>query len=189
MQESRQEFISRNRAPRVHITYKPSVSEPEVEIPFVMGVLADLSGKPSEPLPTVKDRDFKEVDADTFEKFLKSTKPRAAFSVPNVLTDEGGNIGVELEFTKMDDFLPDAVAQNVKPLKHIFEARKRIDNLLTWIDGKDKAEALFEKLFARDEEGNLVNKSLIEALASQESPSDDADSDSGGSEEGGAAES
>ena len=110
MAQSSQKFIARNRAPRVQIEYDVEVygSEKKVQLPFVMGVLADLSGSPAEPLPPVGDRKLLEIDVDNFDERLKSMKPRVAFQVANTLTGEG-NLNVDLTFTSMDDFSPAAI--------------------------------------------------------------------------------
>ena len=110
--ESSQKFIARNRAPRVQIEYDVESygSQKKIQLPFVMGVLADLSGKPAEPLAPVADRKFLDIDVDNFDSRLKAMKPRVAFQVPNTLTGEG-NMSVELTFESMDDFSPAAVAQ------------------------------------------------------------------------------
>ena len=155
--ESGQKFIRRNRPPRVHITYEnPANAEEKVEIPFVMGVMADLSGKPAEALPAVADRKFLEIDVDNFDDRLKSCKPRVAFAVPNTLTGEG-NINVEMSFDSMDDFSPAAVARKVDALNKLLQARTELANLLTYMDGKDKAEELVGKL--------LNNPDLMKSLA------------------------
>jgi type VI secretion system protein ImpB len=124
---SSQKFIARNRAPRVQIEYDVELygSEKKVQLPFVMGVLADLSGKPAEALPDVADRKFLSIDVDNFDDRLKAMKPRAAFQVPNTLTGEG-NINVELTFESMDDFSPAAVARKVEPLRRLLEARMQL---------------------------------------------------------------
>ena len=116
--ESSQKFIARNRAPRVQIEYDVELygAEKKVQLPFVMGVLADLSGKPAEALPAVADRKMLEIDVDNFDDRLKSMKPRVAFQVPNTLTGEG-NLNVELTFESMDDFSPAAVARKVDSLE------------------------------------------------------------------------
>ena len=123
---SSQKFIARNRAPRVQIEYDVEVygAEKTVQLPFVMGVLADLSGKPEESLPPVSDRDVVEIDVDNFDDRLKSMKPRVAFSVPNTLTGEG-NMNVDISFESMDDFSPAAVARNVDSLSQLLQARTR----------------------------------------------------------------
>jgi len=155
---SSQKFIARNRAPRVQIEYDVEVygAEKKVELPFVMGVMADLSGKPAEALPAVADRKFLEIDVDNFDDRLKSCKPRVAFAVPNTLTGEG-NINVEMSFDSMDDFSPAAVARKVDALNKLLQARTELANLLTYMDGKDKAEELVGKL--------LNNPDLMKSLA------------------------
>ena len=155
---SSQKFNARNRAPRVQIEYDVEVygAEKKVELPFVMGVMADLSGKPAEALPAVADRKFLEIDVDNFDDRLKSCKPRVAFAVPNTLTGEG-NINVEMSFDSMDDFSPAAVARKVDALNKLLQARTELANLLTYMDGKDKAEELVGKL--------LNNPDLMKSLA------------------------
>lgn len=141
--ESSQKFIARNRAPRVQIEYDVELygAEKKIQLPFVMGVMADLSGKPEEPLAAVADRKMLEIDVDNFDDRLKSMKPRAAFHVPNTLSGEG-NLSVDLTFESMDDFSPAAVAQKVEPLKKLLDARTQLSNLLTYMDGKTGAEQL-----------------------------------------------
>lgn len=143
MSESSQKFIGRNRPPRVQIEYDVEVygAEKKVQLPFVMGVMSDLSGKPSEPLPPVADRKFLPVDVDNFNDRMKSMKPRASFPVKNTLTGEG-NLMVDLTFESMDDFSPDRVAERVEPLARLLEARTQLANLLTYMDGKTGAEEL-----------------------------------------------
>ena len=143
---SAQKFIARNRAPRVQIEYDVELygAEKKVQLPFVMGVLADLSGKPAEPLAPVAERKAMEIDVDNFDDRLKSMKPRAAFQVPNTLTGEG-NMSVDLTFESMDDFSPAAIARKVDSLGKLLQAREQLSNLLTYMDGKDGAEALLAK--------------------------------------------
>ncbi len=145
--QSGQKFVARNRAPRVQIEYDVEVygSEKKVQLPFVMGVLADLSGKPAEALPGLADRKFLEVDVDNFDNRLKSMKPRVAFNVPNTLTGEG-NVSVDVTFESMDDFSPDAIAEKVEPLKKLLDVRNELSNLITYMDGKSGAEELIAKL-------------------------------------------
>lgn len=144
---SSQKFIARNRAPRVQIEYDVELygAEKTVQLPFVMGVMADLSGKSEEPLPAVADRKYLEVDVDNFDDRMKSLKPRAAFTVPNTLTGEG-NLAVEMNFESMDDFSPAAIAKKVEPLKKLLEARTQLANLSTYMDGKTGAEDLMTKI-------------------------------------------
>ena len=147
--ESSTKFIERNRAPRVHIEYELFVdgAQKKVELPFVMGVMADLSGKSAEPLPPVAERKFREVDMDNFDKFMKDVKPRVNFAVPNALSDnEGERLNIDITFDKMDDFSPEAIARKVEPLRKLLEARTQLSNLLTYMDGRAQAENLIEQL-------------------------------------------
>ncbi len=154
-----QKFIARNRAPRVQIEYDVEVygSEKKIQLPFVMGVMADLSGKPAEALPPVADRKMLEIDVDNFDARMKSMKPRVAFNVENTLTGDG-NLAVDLTFESMDDFSPAAVARKVDALNKLLEARTQLSNLLTYMDGKTGAEQLLNKV--------LADPTLMQALAS-----------------------
>ena len=146
---SSQKFIARNRAPRVQIEYDVELygAQKKVQLPFVMGVMSDLSGKPEEPLPPVSDRKFLEVDVDNFDARMKSMKPRVAFQVENTLTGEG-NLPVDITFESMDDFSPAAVARKVDGLNKLLEARTQLANLITYMDGKTGAEELIAKVLA-----------------------------------------
>ena len=160
--DSGQKFIKRNRPPRVQISYEdPSDAEKIVELPFVMGVMADLSGKPADPLAPVDERKFLEIDVDNFDDRLKACKPRVAFQVPNTLTGEG-NISVDLSFDSMDDFSPAAVAKKVDALNKLLTARNELANLLTFMDGKSGAEELLGKL--------LADPALLKTLAANPKP-------------------
>ena len=164
--ESSQKFIARNRAPRVQIEYDVEIygSEKKVQLPFVMGVLADLSGKPAEALPAVADRKFLEIDVDNFDNRMKGIKPRVAFQVPNTLTGEG-NLNVELTFDSMEDFTPAAVARKVDALNKLLETRQQLSNLITYMDGKSGAEELVSKL--------LQDPALLQTLAASKKPQDE----------------
>jgi len=164
---SSQKFIARNRAPRVQIEYDVELegAEKKVELPFVMGVMADLSGKPSEALPSVADRKFLEIDVDNFDERLKACKPRVAFQIPNTLTGKD-NLNVEMTFESMDDFSPAAVARKVGALNQLLQARTQLANLLTYMDGRDKAEELIAKVLADPE----LMKSLAAAPKPAENP-------------------
>ena len=166
---SSQKFIARNRAPRVQIEYDVELygSEKKVELPFIMGVMADLSGKPVEPLPPVDERKFLEVDVDNFDDRMRACMPRVAFQVPNSLTGEG-NLSVELTFESMDDFSPAAVARKVDALNKLLTARTQLSNLLTYMDGKSGAEGLVSKL--------LSDETLMSALAASPKPETEAES-------------
>jgi len=160
---SSQKFIARNRAPRVQIEYDVELygAEKKIQLPFVMGVLADLTGKPAAPLQPVDERKFLDIDVDNFDSRMKALKPRAAFSVPNTLTGEG-NINVELTFESMDDFSPAAVAGKVDALNKLLTARQQLSNLITYMDGKGGAEELVGKL--------LQDPALLQALATTKNP-------------------
>ncbi|MBV9889352.1 MAG: type VI secretion system contractile sheath small subunit, partial [Rhizobacter sp.] len=147
MATSSQKFIARNRAPRVQIEYDVELygAEKKVQLPFVMGVLSDLSGKPSEPLPAVAERKFLEIDVDNFDARMKAMKPRVAFTVPNTLTGEG-NLAVDITFENMDDFSPARIAEKVDGLRQLLEARQQLANLITYMDGKTGAEVLIAKV-------------------------------------------
>jgi type VI secretion system protein ImpB len=165
MATSSQKFIARNRAPRVQIEYDVELygAEKKIQLPFVMGVLSDLSGKPSEPLPPVADRKFLSIDVDNFDARMKSMKPRVAFQVPNTLTGEG-NLSVDITFDSMDDFSPAAVARKVEGLRQLLEAREQLANLLTYMDGKTGAEALIAEVI----KDPALLKSLAEARKTPE---------------------
>lgn len=140
---SSQKFIARNRAPRVQIEYDVEIygSEKKVELPFVMGVLADLSGKPVEPLPAIGERRFVNIDIDNFDERMKAMKPRVAFLVPNTLTNEG-QLPIDITFESIDDFSPAVIAKKVDALAQLLEARTQLANLQTYMDGKSSAESL-----------------------------------------------
>lgn len=164
---SSQKFIARNRAPRVQIEYDVELygAQKKVQLPFVMGVLSDLSGNPAEPLPEVSERKFLEIDVDNFDDRLKAMKPRVAFQVPNTLTGEG-NLSVDISFESMDDFSPAAIARKVGALDELLKARQQLANLVTYMDGKSGAEALIGKL--------MRDQSLLQQLAAAPKPQTDA---------------
>ena len=172
--KSSQKFIARNRAPRVQIEYDLELygAEKKINLPFVMGVMADLSGKPAESLPSMADRKFLEIDVDNFDERLKAMKPRVAFQVPNTLTGEG-NLSVDISFESMEDFSPAAVARKVDALNKLLQARTELSNLLSYMDGKSGAEELMAKV--------LKDKALLNALTS--APKQEAESTDSGKEE------
>ena len=167
MATSSQKFIARNRAPRVQIEYDVELygAEKKVQLPFVMGVLADLSGRPADPLAPVGERKFLEFDTDNFDARMKAMKPRAAFSVPNSLTGEG-EMKVDLTFESMDDFSPAAVARKVDALNNLLEARTQLSNLVTYMDGKGGAEELLAKV--------MEDPALLKSLAASKKAEDNA---------------
>src|SRR5438067_10073508 len=162
---SSQKFIARNRAPRVQIEYDVELygSEKKIQLPFVMGVMANLSGNPTEQLHYVADRKFLDIDIDNFDQRLKAMKPRAAFQVPNTLTGDG-NLMIDLTFESMDDFSPAAVARKVDALSKLLEARQQLANLVTYMDGKTGAEQLIRQL--------LQDPALLQTLAAAPKPAE-----------------
>jgi type VI secretion system protein ImpB len=166
---SSQKFIARNRAPRVQIEYDVELygAEKKIQLPFVMGILSELSGKPSDPLPPVADRKFLDIDVDNFDSRMKAVKPRVAFQVPNTLTGEG-NISVDITFESMDDFSPAAIARKVDSLNKLLEARQQLSNLITYMDGKSGAEELVAKI--------LQDPALLKSLAAAQKPDGSAES-------------
>jgi type VI secretion system protein ImpB len=151
--ESLQHKLDRVRGPRVHITYDVE-TEGAIqmkEIPFVVGVLGDYSGKPDEPLPKLKDRKFIPIDRDNFNSVLEGMKPRLAFKVENKLTDEDTKIGVELRFRSMDDFHPERVADQIEPVRKLVEARRNLADLLGKMDGNDRLDELLQEVISSTE--------------------------------------
>jgi type VI secretion system protein ImpB len=160
-----QKFIARNRAPRVQIEYDVELygAEKKIQLPFVMGVMANLSGNPTEPLPDVADRKFLDIDIDNFDQRLKAMKPRVAFQVPNTLSGDG-NMMVDITFESMDDFSPAAVARKVDALNKLLEARQQLASLVTYMDGKTGAEQLVRQL--------LQDPTLLKAIAAAPKPAE-----------------
>ncbi|MBI2241451.1 MAG: type VI secretion system contractile sheath small subunit [Magnetospirillum gryphiswaldense] len=166
MAESSQKWLLRNRPPRVKITYDVETGGAieRKELPFIMGVLADLSGKPAEALPPMKDRKFVEIDRDNFNEVLSSIKPRLTFRVPNKLVAESEDqLSVELQFSHLDDFAPVEVLKQVEPLRQLFEARERLRDLLTKLDGNDTLEDLLKQVAADPEKQEELKKLLAPA--------------------------
>lgn len=164
MADSSHKFIKRNRPPRVHITYEdPYDAERKVELPFVMGVLADLSGNASTvDKPEMDKREFTEFDMDNFEKRMASIDPAVRFNVDDRLSGSQQKMSVELHFRKMDDFGPASVARQVPALAKLLEAREQLSNLLRYMDGKVAATDQIKAL--------LQDPSLMEALAQRLAP-------------------
>jgi type VI secretion system protein ImpB len=162
-----QRFIKQNRAPRVHIEYEVETfgARQKVELPFVVGVMSDLSGKSEVDKKSIDKRDFVEFDMDNFDQKMDAIAPRAAFTVENTLTGEG-QVGVDLTFRSLDDFTPGQVARKVPALAKLLEAREQLNDLLLYMDGKDGAQELLDKV--------LKDPSLMKALAAKP-PSDDGD--------------
>ena len=167
---SGQKFVARNRAPRVQIEYDVEIygAERTIQLPFVMGVMADLAGKSNEPQAEIADRKFQDIDVTNFDDRMKAIKPRVAFQVPNTLTGEG-LLSIDMTFESIDDFSPAAVARKVDSLSSLLEARTELANLLTYMDGKTGAEELINKV--------LQNPALLKTLASAPKLEDQAAAD------------
>ncbi|MEI2415193.1 type VI secretion system contractile sheath small subunit [Orrella sp. JC864] len=162
---SGQKFVARNRAPRVQIEYDVEIygAERKIQLPFVMGVLADLAGKSETPQPEVAERKFMEVDVDNFDERMKAIRPRVAYQVPNTLTGEG-MLNVDITFESLDDFSPAQVAGKVDALAQLLQARTQLANLLTYMDGKTGAEELIGQV--------LQNPALLASLAAAPKPAE-----------------
>jgi type VI secretion system protein ImpB len=169
--ESLQHKIARVRPPRVQITYDVEVGGAiqMKELPFVIGVIGDFVGKPEEPLPPLKNRKFIEIDADNFNQVLAGMKPRLAFSVENKLQNDGSKIGVELRFSSIEDFEPDNIVQQVEPLRKLVEARRKLADLRSKMDGNEKLESILEEILTSTEK----QKQLSEALGLQSEKKED----------------
>ena len=166
MAKSGAKFIKGNRPPRVHIEYEVETygSREKVELPFITGVLSDLSGKSEVAKKELAERDFVEFDVDNFQDRMKAIAPRAAFVVDNTLTGEG-KLGVDLTFKSMNDFSPGRIAEMVPALKTLLDARQELSDLMTYMDGKDGAQGLLEKV--------LKDPELMKALSSAPKPADE----------------
>ena len=153
MADSTQHKLDRVRPPRVQITYDVEVGDAtqKKELPFIVGVLADLSGQPAQALPRVKDRKFVEIDRDNFNEVLASIGPRAVYRVDNKLANDGSKINVELKFSHIDDFNPTNVVKQIEPLRKLLEARQRLNDLLGKLDGNDKLDELLQEVVANSD--------------------------------------
>jgi type VI secretion system protein ImpB len=167
--QSGQRFIKKNRAPRVHIEYEVETygARQKIELPFVMGVMSDLSGKSEVEKKTLDKRDFLEFDMDNFEQRMEAIAPRAVFQVDNTLAGDGSKLGVDLNFRSMEDFSPGAVAKRVPALAKLLEARQELSDLMAYMDGKDGAQDLLDKV--------LKDPALMQTLVASkgEAPADD----------------
>ncbi len=171
--ESLQHKLDRVRPPRIQITYDVEVGGAieMKELPFVIGVMGDFVGKPDEALPALKNRKFVEIDADNFNQVLSGMKPRLAYTIDNKLQDDGSKLGVELTFSDIEDFEPDKVVQQVEPLRKLVEARQKLSDLRSKMDGNEKLETMLEEIIADSDK----QKELSDALGGLE--------DEGGKEE------
>jgi type VI secretion system protein ImpB len=155
----------RVRPPRVHISYEVELNGAQVmkELPFVVGVMADLQGNPKDPPAKLKDRKFTEIDRDNFDDILKSMQPRLAYKVDNKLQDDGSELSVELEFKKLDDFRPENVAKQVDPMANLLEVRAQLKDLLGRTEGNDRLEELLGTILENQE----VRDKLKDALGAE----------------------
>lgn len=171
MSDSTQKKISRIRPPRVQITYDVETGGAieKKELPFVVGVMADLSGQrdSERPLPKVKERKFVEIDRDNFNDVMAGIAPRLSFRVPNALQNDGTMLSVNLGFAEMDDFGPVQVLQQVSGLKELYQARKKLSDLLTKLDGNDELSALLGDVIASSEKQDDLRKALAAPAADQ----------------------
>ncbi len=173
--ESTQHKLDRVRPPRVHITYDVEIGDAiELkELPFVLGVLADLSGKPDEALPRMRDRKFIEIDRDNFNDVMKGMKPRLAFQVDNKLTNDDTKMGVELRLSGIEDFEPEQVAGQVEPLRKLMEVRKQLSGLLAKADGNDKLGEKLREIISSTELAERISKESQPANAGSKKPKGD----------------
>jgi type VI secretion system protein ImpB len=161
-QESLQKKIGRVRPPRVHITYdlETGGAIKKKELPFVAGVLSDLSGDPATELPSVKDRKFVQIDRDNFDKVLAKIGPRLVFRVDNQLQHDDTQLNVELKFSSMEDFEPQKVAEQVEPLRKLIELRRKLANIRSSLSGNDKLDKLLQKIVNDQEERDKLRSEM-----------------------------
>ena len=169
---STQHKLDRVRPPRVHITYDVEVGNAieMKELPFVMGVLGDFSGQPSQPLPRLRDRKFVEVNPDNFDQVLEGMKPHLAFSVENKLSEEpdAPQLKVDLQFKSMDDFSPENVAKQVKPLRELMDLRTKLSDLRGTLQGNDKLEELLMDAVSDPAKRDKLKNELAKEAGSNE---------------------
>ena len=161
MKESTQKKLSRIRPPRVQITYDLEVGDAiqKKELPLVVGILADLAGKPEVPLPSVKARKFVDIDRDNFNDVMASIAPRLAFPVDNRLNgDDGSKLNVELKVRRLDDLRPESLIQQIEPLRKLFEARQRLNDLIAKLDGNDDLDALLQDIATNTESQQKIKE-------------------------------
>jgi len=172
--ESGQKKLGRVRPPRVHITYDVEIGDAieMKELPFVLGVLSDLSGNPDEPLPRLRDRKLIEIDRDNFNDVMKGMNPRLAFRIDNKLTDDDSRMGVELRFTNIDDFEPVHVVKQVEPLRKLLEIRQQLSGLLAKADGNDRLNERLMDIVSNTEKLQKIGQEAgIDPSANQDAKS------------------
>jgi type VI secretion system protein ImpB len=160
--ESLQHKLDRVRPPRVQITYDVEVGGAiELkELPFVIGVMGDFVGNSEEPLPAIKNRKFVEIDPDNFNQVLAGMKPRVAFSTDNKMQDDGSKIGVDLKFSSIEDFEPDNIVQQVEPLRKLVEARQKLADLRSKMDGNEKLENILNDVISNTDKQKQLSDAL-----------------------------
>jgi type VI secretion system protein ImpB len=158
--ESVQKKLQRIRPPRVQLTYDVEIGDAieQKEIPFVVGVMGDFSGNPENPLPKLKDRKFVSVDMDNFDDVMKGIEPRSVYRVKNTLSEKGGEFAVELKFKSIEDFRPEAVVQQVEPLRKLLEARTKLSDLRNKLAGNDKLEDVLSDVLSNTENLQQLGK-------------------------------
>ncbi|MBA2737314.1 MAG: type VI secretion system contractile sheath small subunit [Pyrinomonadaceae bacterium] len=160
--ESLQHRIDRVRPPRIQITYDVEVGNAiELkELPFVVGVMGDFVGKPEDALPALKNRKFVEIDRDNFDQVMAGMKPRLAYNVDNKLQNDGSKVGVELKFKSIEDFEPDNIVEQVEPLRKLVEARKKLSDLRSKMDGNEKLENILNDLISNTDKQKQLSDAL-----------------------------
>ncbi len=160
--ESLQHRIDRVRPPRIQITYDVEVGNAiELkELPFVVGVMGDFAGKPEDALPALKNRKFVEIDRDNFDQVMAGMKPRLAYNVDNKLQNDGSKVGVELKFKSIEDFEPDNIVEQVEPLRKLVEARKKLSDLRSKMDGNEKLENILNDLISNTDKQKQLSDAL-----------------------------
>lgn len=175
MSESTQHKLDRIRPPRVQITYDLEVGDAIVmkELPMVVGIMSDLSGKRKEPLPQLKERKFVEIDRDNFNEVMESIEPHLEYTVENKISSEGGNFKVDLDLKEIDDFHPSSIIQQVEPLRKLFEARQRLLDLFVKLDGNDDLENLLQEIMRNTDELQEVQGLQADSAEAEDSAADD----------------
>jgi len=160
MSESVQKKLTRVRPPRVQITYDVETGGAieKKELPLIVGIMADLAGKPDGPVIPIKSRKFAEIDRDNFNDVMASIAPRLAFQVSNKLKDDDSKVNAELRFKKIDDFRPEAIAQQIEPLRKLVEARQRLNDLIAKLDGNDDLDALLQDVAANTDSQKKIKE-------------------------------
>jgi len=169
--ESNQHKLDRVRKPRVHLTYDVTIGGAiqEKELPFVVGVMADLSGKPEVPLPKLDKRSFVEIDRVNFDKVLAGMKPRLAFQVDNLIENNNTKFGVELRFNRMEDFEPEQIAQQVEPLRKLLERRQRLQHLRDKLDSQRNLEPLLQQVIGNTDTMKKLSEEIGRGTPKKES--------------------